>query len=137
MNRFRLLEERNRALKLEVATLRQEKQQYRKLVNLLSLFLFHTDTSIISVILSHSALFTLIILNTFLFLQMRTIYIFTDNSPLELKLLRCDYRGAYCCSSYSSRTQLCIARVTRVALCTYTPSDWSWLCRHVGMCNVV
>ncbi|XP_069019288.1 RIMS-binding protein 2 isoform X3 [Embiotoca jacksoni] len=30
-NRFRLLEERNRALKLEVATLRQEKQQYRKL----------------------------------------------------------------------------------------------------------
>uniref|UniRef100_A0A7N6F6E5 SH3 domain-containing protein n=1 Tax=Anabas testudineus TaxID=64144 RepID=A0A7N6F6E5_ANATE len=29
--RFRLLEERNRALKLEVATLRQEKQQYRKL----------------------------------------------------------------------------------------------------------
>lgn len=33
VNRFRLLEERNRALKLEVATLRQEKQQYRKLVN--------------------------------------------------------------------------------------------------------
>ncbi|KAA8584180.1 hypothetical protein FQN60_007965, partial [Etheostoma spectabile] len=31
VNRFRLLEERNRALKLEVATLRQEKQQYRKL----------------------------------------------------------------------------------------------------------
>lgn len=30
--RFRLLEERNRALKLEVTTLRQEKQQYRKLV---------------------------------------------------------------------------------------------------------
>ncbi|KAM9841129.1 RIMS-binding protein 2 [Aulostomus maculatus] len=30
-NRFRLLEERNRALRLEVATLRQEKQQYRKL----------------------------------------------------------------------------------------------------------
>ncbi|XP_030291383.1 RIMS-binding protein 2 isoform X2 [Sparus aurata] len=31
VNRFRLLEERNRALKLELATLRQEKQQYRKL----------------------------------------------------------------------------------------------------------
>ncbi|XP_040915059.1 RIMS-binding protein 2 [Toxotes jaculatrix] len=31
VSRFRLLEERNRALKLEVATLRQEKQQYRKL----------------------------------------------------------------------------------------------------------
>ncbi|XP_070844924.1 RIMS-binding protein 2 isoform X3 [Chaetodon trifascialis] len=31
VHRFRLLEERNRALKLEVATLRQEKQQYRKL----------------------------------------------------------------------------------------------------------
>ncbi|CAK6954647.1 LOW QUALITY PROTEIN: RIMS-binding protein 2 [Scomber scombrus] len=31
VNHFRLLEERNRALKLEVATLRQEKQQYRKL----------------------------------------------------------------------------------------------------------
>ncbi|XP_034458199.1 RIMS-binding protein 2-like isoform X16 [Hippoglossus hippoglossus] len=30
-NRFRLLEERNRALKLEVTTLRQEKLQYRKL----------------------------------------------------------------------------------------------------------
>ncbi|XP_069369984.1 RIMS-binding protein 2 isoform X3 [Paralichthys olivaceus] len=31
VNRFRLLEERNRALKLEVTTLRQEKLQYRKL----------------------------------------------------------------------------------------------------------
>ncbi|XP_010769379.1 peripheral-type benzodiazepine receptor-associated protein 1-like [Notothenia coriiceps] len=31
VSRFRLLEERNRALRLEVATLRQEKQQYRKL----------------------------------------------------------------------------------------------------------
>ncbi|XP_047425140.1 RIMS-binding protein 2-like isoform X2 [Mugil cephalus] len=31
VNRCRLLEERNRALKLEVTTLRQEKQQYRKL----------------------------------------------------------------------------------------------------------
>ncbi|XP_047185521.1 RIMS-binding protein 2 isoform X3 [Scophthalmus maximus] len=31
VNRFRLLEERNQALKLEVAALRQEKQQYRKL----------------------------------------------------------------------------------------------------------
>lgn len=31
---FRLLEDRNRALKLEVATLRQEKQQYRTLVSL-------------------------------------------------------------------------------------------------------
>ncbi|XP_051794940.1 RIMS-binding protein 2 isoform X2 [Acanthochromis polyacanthus] len=31
VGRFRLLEEKNRALKLEVATLRQEKQQYRKL----------------------------------------------------------------------------------------------------------
>ncbi|CAB1446068.1 unnamed protein product [Pleuronectes platessa] len=30
-NRFRLLEERNRALKLEVTTLRQEKLQYKKL----------------------------------------------------------------------------------------------------------
>lgn len=35
VNRFRLLEERNRTLKLELATLRQEKQQYRKLVKLL------------------------------------------------------------------------------------------------------
>lgn len=35
VNRFRLLEERNQALKLEVAALRQEKQQYRKLVNFL------------------------------------------------------------------------------------------------------
>ncbi|XP_075999451.1 RIMS-binding protein 2-like isoform X2 [Genypterus blacodes] len=31
VSRFRLLEERNRTLKVEVATLRQEKQQYRKL----------------------------------------------------------------------------------------------------------
>nr|XP_020465450.1 RIMS-binding protein 2-like isoform X3 [Monopterus albus] len=31
VNRFQLLEERNRALRLEVATLRQEKHQYRKL----------------------------------------------------------------------------------------------------------
>lgn len=34
-SRFRLLEERNRALKLEVTTLRQEKQQYKKVVCLL------------------------------------------------------------------------------------------------------
>ncbi|MEQ2294787.1 hypothetical protein AMECASPLE_007331, partial [Ameca splendens] len=39
VNRFRVLEEKNRALKHEVVTLCQEKKHYRKLVRLLFLYL--------------------------------------------------------------------------------------------------
>lgn len=72
----------------------------------------------------------------------------TYKSPFELKTLRRDYRDSmYVRSSVIHFIQVPVAAfilqgrrgsgVTRMALCTYTPSDWSLFCRHVGMCNVV